>query len=161
MGLADLKRKLIKGTALKMIYNSFGKSNLIGVKRYVVKTNTKGVYLNLNPNEDKGSLLEYPRNSLLELTEKGFKIYEAGYRDLNEKEKTILEHIPKDEKQQEIDLISDTNVMYYRKKMYLEQSGYAYLIGAHEKEGLYYDINTNKIRDSNIKGDLDLEYEFI
>jgi len=158
--LADLKRKIVKGASLIMTYNSFGKSGLIGKKRYVVRLNTTGVYLNEDKEAVKGSFLEYPKASLLEFTDKGFNIYEAGYRPLTDTEQEILNNVPRDKEQEERDIMTDTNVMWYKKQAYFKDKGYSYLNGHTEEKGLKYDYNTQMIRDNNLKGKLSLSYEW-
>jgi hypothetical protein len=158
--LADLKRELTKGKALKLVYTIWNKNN-IGKIRYIVKTQTTGFYLNEDKNATKGTYLEFPKSSLLEITDKGFKIFLAGKRDLNEQENEVLSNMPKDEEQSKIDIMTDTNVMYYREKTYLIQKGMLYLKGNHAEKGLRFDSNTKKIIDDSIKGELSLEYEFI
>jgi len=160
MSLADLKKKLIKGASLIMTYNEMGRGSLIGLKRYVIKTNTTGIYLNENKEALKGSFLDYPKASLLEFTEKGFNIYEAGYRPLTETEQEILNNTPRDQEQEERDVMTDTSVMWYRKKAYLKEKGFLYLDGHTEEKGLRYDYNTKMIRDEKIKGKLSLSYEW-
>jgi len=157
--LADLKRKLINGASLVMTYNSFG-SGLIGKARYIIKTNTTGVYLNEDKEAVKGSFLEYPKASLLEFTDKGFNIYEAGFRPLNKEEQDILNNVPRDKEQEERDIMTDTNVMWYKKEAYLKDKGFKYLDGNTEERGLKYDYNTQMIIDNNLKGELSLSYEW-
>ena len=162
MGLSDLKRKLVKGCALKMTYNSLKSKNpLLNKVRYVVKTQSNGVTLNEDINAIKGSFLEFPKNSLLEVTDKGFKVFECGERDLTEEEKRIMENQPKDEEQDRIDLMTDMNTMFYRRKAYFNESGYFYLFGTEKIKGKSFNFNKRNIRDDEIKGELSLEYEFI
>lgn len=161
MGLSDLKRKLIKGCALKMVYNSLkGKNALLGKVRYVIKTQSNGIFLNEDLNAIKGSFLEYPKNSLLEVTDKGFKVFECGERDLNDEEKRIMENQPKDDEQDRIDLMTDGNCMFWRRKAYFKESGCYYLFGTETQKGKHYNFNTKRIKDDDIKGELSLEYEF-
>lgn len=163
MNLSDLKRKLMIGTALKLIGFkipfSVNNNNLNKI-RYVVKIQSNGIYLNEDKTATKGSFLEYPKASLLEVTEKGFKIFEAGERDLTDEEKKIKENEPKDEEQNKIDMMTDTNTMFYRKKRYYMESGFFYLFGTEKQQGKRYCFNDKKIIDDNIKGELSLEYEF-
>lgn len=161
MNLAELKRKLIVGTALKMTFNRIGKCNLIGKVRYIVKTQGNGIYLNEDKTATKGSFLEFPKASLFEATEKGFKVFEVGERDLTPEEQKIMENEPKDDKQDEIDIMTDGSMMFYRRKRYYKESGYFYLFGTEKQAGKSFDFNEHKVRDDSIKGELSLEYEFI
>jgi len=166
---ADLKRKLQKGQGLKMV-NYFGLtepdpkkpgSSKLGVTRYVVKTQTNGVYLSPDKNATTGSYWEFPPASLVEVSDNGFKVYAIGERPLNEKEKEVIANRPRDEKQEHLDAMSDGNTMYYRTKNYYEKSGYGYLFNSEWQKGLYFNSNKNVIMDKSIRGPLQLEYEFV
>lgn len=164
MSLSELKRKLQKGTAIKMTFNSLsGHSAKLNKIRYVVKVSTTGVYLNENKDEIKGSFLEFPKSSLLEMNEKGFKIFITGKRDLTEEEQNILNNEPSRRKENEekckIDLLTDGSQMFYKDKYYHKEHDSLWKYG--KVKGLRYDYNENKMFDDNIKGDLSLEYEFI
>lgn len=120
--LADLKRDLVVGRAVKM--TSFygetdpAKHSFIGVVRYVVKKNSVGFYLNADRQAAKGSYFDYPKSSLLEYDGKTIKIYQSGIRPLTEEEKQIMKNEPRDDKQQEIDMMTDGSTMFYRGKRY-------------------------------------------
>jgi Icc-related predicted phosphoesterase len=164
--LSALKRKLKIGQGLKLVkYKDalVSNNNKLNVERFIIKTQGNGVYLNQDKTALKGSFLEFPKASLFESTEKGFKIFEAGLRDLNETEKEVLNNIPKDDKQAEIDILTDGSVMFYREKEYFKEKGFEYLFGGNSTtiRGLYFDTNNNKIRDDSLKGNVILEYEFI
>ena len=157
--LSELKRKLIVGTPIKSIYNRLGNKN-VGIQRYVIKTQGNGVYLSENKESKKGSFLEFPKASLIEFTENGFKIFESGVRDLTKEEQECIDNEPKDEEQENIDLMSDTNVMFYKRQLYYKNSKFPYL-GSSTKaiRGKYFLVGERKIRDDNIKGELSIEYE--
>lgn len=166
---ADLKRKLQKGQGLKMV-NYFGLtepdpkkpgSSRLGVTRYVVKVQTNGVYLNPDKNASTGSYLEFPPASLVEISDKGFKVYGIGERPLNEKEKEVIANRPRDEKQEYVDAMSDGNTMYYRTKNYYEKSGYGYLFSSEWQKGLRFNSSKNVVMDKSIRGPLEMEYEFV
>ena len=163
--LTDLKRKLQIGQGLILIgfKTPFEANNKrLNVVRYVVKIQTNGVHLNEDKTANKGSFLEFPKASLLDITEKGFKIFTAGLRDLTPEEKEIKANEPKDEEQEKNDLMTDGSTMFYRRMRYYKEKDAEYLQG-HSKviRGLHFDYNTNKIRDYSIKGELSLEYEFV
>ena len=160
MTKAEIRKKLQKGTSLKMIFNSMGHTNKLNIVRFVVNTQGNGVYLNEDKDAAKGSFLEFPKSSLIESTDKGFKTFKPGFRDLNEEELKILENQPKDEEQQKIDIMTDGSQMFYRRKRYFKECGFEYL-GSCSKtiKGLYF--MNGRIRDDKIKGDLDLEYIFV
>lgn len=160
--LSDLKRKLKVGQGLKLIYTRWGQNNKLNVVRYVVQVNTTGFYLNENPKETKGSFLEWGKASLTEITDKGFKVYITGKRDLTKEEQEILNNEPsrrkENEEQNRIDLLTDGSRMFRKDKQYHKEHNSLWKYG--KVKGLRYDYNENKMWDDNIKGELSLEYEF-
>ena len=160
--LSDLKRFLKEGAIVKMIYSDIPKNSLIGKKRKVVKVQTNGIYF-VDPDDiqSKKSYLDFPKALLLEVTEKSFKIYNKGLRDLTAEEKKIRNNAPKDPEQSKIDIMTDGSTMYWREKRYYIQHNAEYLIGNKSERGMRYDFNTKKVWDDNVKGILSLEYEFI
>lgn len=160
MTIAELKRKLQVGTALKMTFNSIGHTSKLNIIRFIVKVQGNGVYLNEDKEETKGSFLEFPKSSLMELSQTGFKTFRAGFRDFTEEETKIIKNEPKDEEQQKIDLMTDGSQMFYRRKRYYKECGFEYLSSQSKPIKGLYRMN-EKIRDEGLKGDLDLEYEFV
>lgn len=157
---ADLKRKLQVGTSIKMIFSKIENSKKLNVVRYVVKTQGNGVYLNEDKNATKGSFLELPRASLINFEGNILEIYTPLKRPLNEEEQKIWDNQPQDEKQQELDLMTDTNIMFYRRKHYFKECGFGYLF--YEKDAskrITFEAGKPFIWDRNLKGDLDLKYE--
>jgi hypothetical protein len=160
--LADLKRYLKVGTIVKMIHSDGPTNRLLNKKRKVVAVQTNGVcFVDPDDTNSKKSFLEFPKASLIEITDKSFKIYTSGLRDLTTEEKKIRDNIPKDTKQEHIDLMTDGSTMYWREKKYYIRNNAEYLMGNKSEQGMRYDFNTSKIYDDNVKGDLSLEYEFI
>ena len=162
--LADLKRKLIIGTPITLIYARQGlasNNKRLNLLRYVIKTQTNGIYLAEDKNATKGSFLELPKASLMDFTEGILSIYTTGLRDLTEEEKQIIANQPKDEEQSRIDMISDGSTMFYREKAYFKEKNAEYLFLGNSKVimGLSFDSNNNKVRDETLKGDLDLKYK--
>jgi len=160
--LVDLKRFLKEGAVVKIVYSDMPNNRLLNKKRRVVRVQTNGIYF-VDPDDatSKKSFLEFPRASLLEVTEKSFKIYSAGLRDLTTEEKKIKDNVPRDPKQERIDMISDGSIMYWRVKRYYIQHNAEYLYGNKSERGMRYDFNTNKVWDDNVKEKLSLEYKFI
>ena len=165
--LADLKRYLNKGATIVQIFNSSSQRN-IGKKREVVKVQTNGVYL-IDPDgpkaeiyrqKGKGSWLDFPKASLLELTEKGFKIYDQGKRDFTEQEKEIMKNRPEDSEQEKNDILTDGSTMFRRRKRYFKEKGFEYLFRG-TKDKRIDSRDRNKIIDSAVKGELILEYSFV
>lgn len=135
--LADLKRDLFIGSCLTLISRrGWTEGRNIGIKRYVVKKNTVGFYLNKDKNATKGSYLDWPKASLLEYENSTIKIYQAGKRPLTNEEKSILKNEPQDQKQDGIDALSDGSIMFYRrKKYYLDHKKFYYLFGVSKHRG--------------------------
>lgn len=108
---------------------------------------------------ERASLLEYTKNTLT--------LYNAGFRELNEEEQTIMnewkdiENKPENIKQSEIDMLTDGSSMFYKKKMFFHNKGFLYLTGVEEEKGLQYDFNTSKIRDKSIKGTISMQYVLV
>jgi hypothetical protein len=162
--LADLKRALQVGKIITCIY---GPRGIKGKRREVVKVQTNAVIL-IDPDapgvgelrkKGKGSYLEFPKASLVEVTDKGFKIYDPGSRDLTEDEKAVIRMEPKDSTQDEIDMLVDGSVMFHRRKRYYEAMDFEYLfIG--DKNRRINSHDRTKVIDSDVKGDLSLEYRF-
>ena len=164
--LADLKRKLSIGTALKLI--SFKgclnvNSKNLNVVRYVVKTQGNGVYLNADKTQTKGSFFELPKSSLLEYHENLIKIFLPIERDLTPEEIKIIDNEPKDAEQDKIDIMTDGSQMFYRRKNYYKESGFYYLFGVSEDKGKYLTQKNGlkAIRDDSLKGELDRVYEIV
>ena len=164
--LADLKRKLQIGTRFTMVYNSV-RTKSLPLKREVVGVQSNGIYL-IDPADiraeelrkrKRGSFLDFPKASLLEVSDKGFKIFTAGSRDLTKEEKNVIANEPRDKKQEEIDMISDGSTMYWRRKQYYLEKGYDYLFNGTKDKRIDSNDRT-KVIDSSVKGKLSLEYMF-
>ena len=160
--LADFKRALSVGTELRLIERD-GKN--LDESRRVKKLQTNSICFEKNINNEwvGSTWLDMPKSSLLEFDGKTAKIYLPALRDLTEEEKRIMDNEPKDQKQQDLDAISDGSVMYHRKKTYYEYSGKFYLFGTEKQDGkrLTTRDGIDKIEDSDLKGQLNLVYEFV
>ena len=153
--LADLKRELVPGKKLRLIYRN---SEKVSLDRTVVKIQSNGVWVSKDGN--KPSWLEYPKSTLLGITPNGFRIYWRGKRPLTPEEKRIRDNAPEDQKQAEIDALTDGSTMYWRVKRYFKEHNAEYLMGTVFECGMRYDPNTGMVDDDKVKGDLSLEYEF-
>ena len=149
---ADLLR-MPENTKFRLI-NRFGK--IIDEPRELLKCRSNSlIFLK----DGKKSYLDLPPASRIEFTGNGFKIYGVGERDLTEKEKAVLDNQPRDTQQEERDILTDTNVMFYRQKEYFINSGMPHLLVYNKGTHLVYDENNiPKVRDINIRGKLELEY---
>ena len=153
--LSDVKRYLKVGATVRC---TFGPK--AGKLRKVVKVQSNGIAFS-EPGiaEVKPSWLCFPKASLLEVNETGFKIYQPGSRDLTPEEKAFKENEPRNQKQAEIDMTTDTNTMYYRRLAYYRGTVFEHLF--QDKNGKRFDFNTKRVVDPAVKGDLILAYEFI
>lgn len=161
--LSDLKRDLITGKTITMIYNQIDRPNLLNLTRYIISKNTTGVKIGLQLSDTKGSFLEYPKKaSLCEYGGKSLKIYNAGYRPLTEREQEILNNLPSHRKENEEraiqEALSDGSGLYYADKRYLKDLDSEYLSGHEIIRGLKYNYNDKNVMDETIKGTLSLEY---
>jgi hypothetical protein len=166
--LADLRRKLKLGQGVKLVNAQGVKPDnpRLNLVRYVIKVQGNGVYLNSDKTATKGSFLELPKASLMEMDETGFKTFTAGLRELTPEEQEIIKNEPQDAKQEEIDLMTDGSQMFYRRKAYYTEKDALYLFSGNSKtlQGKYLiqgrKGESDKIRDDAIKGEMSLSYEF-
>lgn len=155
--LADLKR-ITLGTKIQMIFPE--NNSHCGKIREVTKVQTNAIKIG-------ESYLEFPRASLLEFTDNGFKIFHPGTRELTEHEKSLIRNEPRDEKQEEIDCLTDGSTMFYRRKAYYRNNNAEYLFGGDKNRRIdsrsqrTVNVDEWRIIDSSIKGELMLEYKFI
>jgi len=158
--LAELKRKLQPEVKLTLV-ERFGKKIETPLPREIIKSQSNAIEIEAFPGATgKGSWLYWPPGSLIEITNKGFKIFEAGDRDLTPEEKAIRDNVPRDPEQEEIDIMTDSSVMFRRHKAYYKEKNALHLFGTETVQGMRYNYNTGKIRDNRVKGNLSLEYLF-
>lgn len=157
--LAELKRKLQPEVKLILI-ERFGKKIENPQPRSVIKVQGNAIVIEKVPGAKNGSWLYWPPGSLIEITDRGFKIFEAGDRDLTPEEKAIRENEPRDPKQEEIDALSDGSIMFWRQKRYYKEKNALHLFGTETVRGMRYNYNTGKVRDNRVKGKVSLEYLF-
>lgn len=148
--LADLKRTLTVGTRLQL-KERYGRP--VNKKRTIVQIQSNGVWLKSDePDEFDGhgrSFLDYPKATLQEFDGETIRIFDAGERELTDAEREIIADEPRDEKQLELDMMTDTNIMFWRRKGYYKDAGMEYL----QKS------RNGRIRDNKVKGTTILWYE--
>jgi len=159
--LSDLKRFLVEGAKVERLtrYGKEAKAILV-----VVKVQTNGVYLAPVEAQDRKSWIDFPPASLLEVDDKGFRIYNIGTRPMNVEEQKVWDNVPVDKKQTEIDALSDGSTMFYRERAYFINAGFEYLFGGFTSHNLNVkrlDHNSMLVKDPEVKGELILEYKFI
>lgn len=159
----ELKRQLRVGRELKLVFR-FKRLDKPS-KRVVKRAQTNGVWLERKEKPGKLSFLELGKASLIEADSKGFRLYEAGKRDLTEEERVVLSNLPTRQKTEEMkeiiegDLMQDMSRGYWMDKVYTQKHKIPWYWKP--ARGLYYLRGENKMRDDRIKGKLELEYEFI
>jgi hypothetical protein len=124
---AQLKRDLVVGKTLTMTFNSTQSEtikNRIGKARKIIKTQSNGIYLEVESGNKNGFFLELPCASLTEYDGNTIKVFMYGKRDLTEKEKEILTNRPSQRKENariaSNDAISDGSQTYWMDKRYYD-----------------------------------------
>jgi len=160
--LADLKRDLKIGDSITLVESPTRPDHrFLNIKRYVVKKQGNGVYLNQDKNATKGSFLEFKNAKLTAYDGKTIKTFSVGSRDLTEQELRVFNNKPsgRAENQElvERDIITDMSTTYYMDKKYLKENNMPYLMSC---TGLTKHLNYNKmaIIDEQVKGNLELSY---
>lgn len=137
-------------------------------KRKVGKVQSNGLYL-INENGDK-SFLELAKASLMEYTGNELRVYNAGCREMTEKEKQVMKEWEKisnteDYKRQaQIDAMSDGSSTYYTEKRFFTNKKMEYLMGVSNRAknlifSKYHNGEKECIRDENVKGEVILIYK--
>ena len=160
--LADLKRDLKIGDSITLVESPLRPDHkFLNIKRYVVKKQGNGVYLNPDKNATKGSFLEFKNAKLTEYDGKTIKTFLVGSRNLTEQELRVFNNKPsKRAENQELleqDMLTDMNTTYYMDKKYLRENNMEYLMSS---TGLTkrLDYNNMIIIDEQVKGGLELSY---
>lgn len=130
MTLADFKRMAVVGNEMRGGY--FWKLESKGLTldqcewRKITSVQTNGVRLN-------GSFLDFPKANACEFDGKTLKIFETGYRELTNEEKSVMAEWKKItetndyQKQLEYDLLTDCSITYYQEKRFFEEHNMLYL----------------------------------
>ena len=159
--LADLKRDLKVGDSITLVEApTMPKHRYLGVKRFVVKKQGNGVYLNEDPTAKAGSFLEFPNAKLTDYDGNEIRVYQPGNRELTEEERRVWDNRPSKREENremlEYDLMTDTNIMYWRDREYFGK-----------QDMKHFNTSTNRfifhrhdmtITDKQLKGDLELRY---
>jgi hypothetical protein len=161
---SQLKRDLQKGRQLIMTYNSIkSRSENLNIPRFIIKTQTNGIYLSKDKDATKGSFLELPRAALMEYIDDIIRIYEPAIRELTKDEQFILDNCPskrpENAERLKLEIMTDGSGLYWKDKAYYKENGGDWYYG--ENCGLRFMMSENKMRDAGIKGILSLEYKLI
>lgn len=158
--LAQLKRDAASGNMKLTLIERFGGTDEQHIPermkgaRSVVGVNT--VALKMLNNDGKESELRFGAASLIEYDDDRLTIYNAGFRDLTDQEKEILnDEKRKEQEYKERNPYSDT---YWMRKQFFANCPCPWLAGYETVKGCRYDICRNVVQDKAIKGDAILKY---
>lgn len=160
--LAELKRDLTIGDSLTLVEApNMPTHKYLNVKRYIVKKQGNGFYLNEDKTATRGSFLEFLNAKLVEYDGKTIKTFLPANRPMTEHEKQVFDNKPsgrpENKERIEMEIMTDTNGSYWQDKAYLKGNDCEYL-GGEEVRGLYLNYHDMTIRDKQLKGDLELGY---
>lgn len=165
--LADLKRDAKTGMYEGRMIVRCGSTTDIPEKlrgwRRIQSSNSKAVFFLRD--DGKLSELRVEKSSLVEYDGDYLTTYRAGYRDLNDKEKKVMDGwksysgTPDFKERAKVDVYTDGSSTYWSKVAYFKKSGMEYLMGLEKQGGLKYDLRTGKVQDDSIKGEVDMKYE--
>lgn len=161
---ADLKRALTVGRSITLTdAPAMPSHKYINVPRFIIKTQTNGVYLSTDKDSQKGSFMDLPRASLVDFDGDTISIYNVGERDLTEDEKRIMDNAPsrrpENKEACERDVMTDGSSMFYADRAYYKGLDAQYLEGFEVVRGLRFDFNRRKVNDEATKGTLQLKYK--
>lgn len=165
--LADLKRDAKTGTLEgKFTFHSMWQDGLperLQGWRRLVDSNSVAIFFQ---NADgKKSELRLEKSTLVEYDGNSLTVYFAGYRDLNEAERRVMEewnriaNTPDFKERGRVDALTDGSSTYYEKVSYFRKAGMEYLMGLEKQRGLKYDNYLMKVQDDSIKGEVGMRYE--
>ena len=165
--LADLKRDAKSGTLEGRIdFHSMWQDGLperLQGWRRLVDSNSVAIFFQ---NADgKKSELRLEKSSLVEYDENSLTVYFAGYRDLNDAERRVMDgwrritSTPEFKERGRVDALTDGSSTYYEKVAYFRKAGMEYLMGLERQRGLKYDNYLMKVQDDSIKGEVGMRYE--
>ena len=165
--LADLKRDAMTGLYEGRMLIRCGSADDIPERlqgwRKIQGANSKAIFFL----RDDGNLseLRIEKSSLVEYDGNYLTVYRAGYRDLNNEEKKVMDGwkaysgTPDFKAQAEADVYTDGSSTYWSEVAYFKKAGKEYLMGHEKQGGLKYDYRTGRVQDDKIKGEVDIKYE--
>jgi hypothetical protein len=159
---ASMKRDLQIGDTLTLVESPKMPNNTrLNVKRYIVGKQTNGLYLSADKNASKGSFLDFPNAKLVEYDGEEIRVYDPGTRPLTDQENRVWKNRPsqrpENKQQLEFDILSDTNILFWKDKQYFRNADMGYL---HYEKSSRFNFNSGKmtITDKQLKGELVLRY---
>ena len=165
--LADLKRDAKSGTLEgRFTFHSMWQDGLperLQGWRRLVDSNSVAIFFQ---NADgKKSELRLEKSTLVEYDGNSLTVYFAGYRDLNDAERRVMDgwhritSTPEFKERGRVDALTDSSSTYYEKVAYFRKAGMEYLMGLERQCGLKYDNYLMKVQDDSIKGEVGMRYE--
>lgn len=167
MTLADLKRaaktKTLEG---RCVFHSMWQDGLperLQGWRRIVDSNSVAIFFQ---NADgKKSELRLEKSSLVEYDGKSLTVYFAGYRDLNDVERKVMDgwkkikSTPEFREREYSDAYTDGSSTYCSEVYYFRKAGMEYLMGLEKQRGLKYVSHLGKVQDDGIKAEVGMRYE--
>ena len=159
LSFAQLRRDALSGHMALELVERYGKKAEQSVICPVCKVETKSIYI---LRDGKESWIHMPYASLVYYDGRVLEVYAAGLRDLTTVEKKVMEgwkEITSTESYKSAamsDVYSDGSSTYYKQERYFRDSPCPYLF--YDDGSKKLDMKTGKVRDSKIKGMLELKY---
>ncbi len=165
--LADLKRDAKSGTLeAKFTFHSMWQDGLperLQGWRRIVDSNSVAIFFLTA--DGRKSELRLEKSSLVEYDGSSLTVYFAGYRDLNNAERQVMDgwnrisSTPDFKERARVDALTDGSSTYYEKVSFFRKAGMEYLMGNEKQNGLKYDCYIQKVQDDRIKGEVGMRYE--
>ena len=159
LSFAQLRRDALSGHMALELVERYGKKPEQSVICPVCKVETKSIYI---LRDGKESWIHMPYASLVYYDGRVLEVYAAGLRDLTPVEKKVMDgwkEITSTESYKSAamsDVYSDDSSTYYKQERYFRDSPCPYLF--YDDGSKKLDMKTGKVRDSKIKGMLELKY---
>lgn len=159
LSFAQLRRDALSGHMALELVERYGKKPEQSVICPVCKVETKSIYI---LRDGKESWIHMPYASLVYYDGRVLEVYAAGLRDLTPVEKKVMDgwkEITSTESYKSAamsDVYSDGSSTYYKQERYFRDSPCPYLF--YDDGSKKLDMKTGKVRDSKIKGMLELKY---
>jgi hypothetical protein len=161
--LAELKRLAKQGILEGNLVYRFGDSIPERLKgfRKIIDANTVGI--TFLTNDGKKSTLDILSASLVAWDDNSLSVFNPGERELTQDELSVMnqwkeiENTPQHKQQAENDALTDGSTTFWQKRKFFTDKGYEYLHVGNNKKA--YNHNTNKVKDSAVKGDIILKYQ--
>jgi hypothetical protein len=165
LSMAQLKRDAKTGMLQGEMILFHGKTDIperLQGTRQIIDAYSSGI--KFLDKDGKKSDLRIESANLIEYDGETLTVYAPGLRDLDANEKAVFDKWEQLKRQLREDhsynlaMYDTSNIEYYRRKDYFCKSGYEYLLGNDTKQGKRYMHHEEKVRDNQIKGNVQLKY---